>query len=201
MLTPSKPVSSENQKNLTKNSNNTSTGNNIDDVEVGYSSIQIISILLAGVCLDVLVNTPDESKYERSIIGSISLVTVFAAFCLNVFVSGAIANDISKLYQILSGSGESGHVDKKRKLILTWRYHDRNNKLMNFTLGVFWISLPIFLLGITGVLVVRYNIISHPHSLWFIIICSITVILILYFKYYHDKVYDQVVDDEIPGGE
>lgn len=201
MLTPTKHTSSENEKNMTNSSNNTIRGNNIDDVEVGYSSIQIISILLAGVCLDVLVNSPDEYKYESSMIGSISLVTVFAAFCLNVFVSGAIANHISKIYQILSGSGESGNVDKKRKIILTWKYHDRNNKLMNLTLDIFWISLPTFLLGITGVLVVRYNIISHPHSLWFIVIAIITIILIIYFKYYHDRVYDQVVDDEIPGGE
>ncbi len=197
MLTPIKPTKTK--KDI--NNNETISGNNIDDVETGYSSIQIISILLAGVCLDVLVNTPDETKYESSLLGSISLVTVFVAFCLNVFVSGAIANNISKIYQILSGSGESGHVDKKRKIILTWKYHDRNNKIMNFTLDLFWISLPIFLLGITGVLVVRYNIISHPHSIWFVITAIITVILILYFKYYHDKVYDQVVDDEIPGGE
>jgi len=197
MLTPIKPTKTK--KDI--NNNETISGNNIDDVETGYSSIQIISILLAGVCLDVLVNTPDETKYESSLLGSISLVTVFVAFCLNVFVSGAIANNISKIYQILSGSGDSGHVDKKRKIMLTWKYHDRNNKIMNFTLDLFWMSLPIFLLGITGVLVVRYNIISHPHSIWFVITAIITVILILYFKYYHDMVYDQVVDDEIPGGE
>jgi len=197
MLTPIKPTKTK--KDI--NNNETISGNNIDDVETGYSSIQIISILLAGVCLDVLVNTPDETKYESSLLGSISLVTVFVAFCLNVFVSGAIANNISKIYQILSGSGDSGHVDKKRKIMLTWKYHDRNNKIMNFTLDLFWMSLPIFLLGITGVLVVRYNIISHPHSIWFVITAIITVILILYFKYYHDKVYDQIVDDEIPGGE
>lgn len=199
MLTPTKHTSLKNEKKINNNSNDTSKGNNIDEVEAGYSSIQIISILLAGVCLDVLVNTPDEDKYESSIIGSISLVTVFVAFCLNVFVSGAIANHISKIYQILSGSGESGHVDKKRKIILSWKYHDKNNKIMNFTLDLFWISLPIFLLGITGVLVVRYNIISHPHSLWFVITAITTVMLILYFKYYHDKVYQQVVDEEIPG--
>ena len=63
-----------------------------------------------------------------------------------MFVSGAIANHISKIYQILSGSGESGNVDKKRKIILTWKYHDRNNKLIGTTVDAALI-IPLFKSG------------------------------------------------------
>ncbi len=161
--------------------------------ERSYSTIKLMSVLIAGTALNTLLDSYLPKVLETHKLAKVAILLIFIVFCINIWTSGAISLHIFNVYHLMGGNKNlKGHHFKKK--IATNEYQNKTQPFMDKTLDIFWISLPIFVIGVTIIITIRYQLHDNQNYLMMFYICgAITLFAFIYQRHSHRKKLNKVM--------
>ncbi len=166
---------------------------NLRLTENSYSSILIMSVLIAGAALTCLLDgkLPEIINNKKGLFYMIPIILIFIVFAINIWVSGNISNHISAIYKLLGGTGR--HTDNKQEqLEASSIYHDSTRNYMNWVLQLSWYSLPIFIVSIYWLVLIRYKITNTRYLIVWTSIVLLILVAFIAHKYHSHTVLNMI---------
>lgn len=165
------------------------TKSNLTLADSGYSSLQLVAVLIAGISLQGIRSQLVYPEIANCYIGKLSIIFMFVVFCNSLFISGTISAHISSIYSLLS---RPGNKNSRKDILEGSIFAKKTEFLMRFCLFLFWITIPLFLIAVSFLIVIRFKL-QSSYKEWVIYFTSLVfIVFLLYQKYIHSRIYEMV---------